>query len=212
MTAHEEISMTNQYSLGSPRAEELLANARALQPVLRERAAQCKAQRNIPDETIADFHEAGFFKVLQAEQYGGYAMDPQVFYAVGLELAQACPSSAWVLGVVAVHNWQLALFDDQAAQDVWAEDPTTLLSSSYAPVGKVKPVEGGFRLSGRWSFSSGSEHCKWIFVGAVVPTEAAPFDMMNYRTFLVPIEDYEIGRACTGARGWPGCWRALRTG
>ena len=192
MTAHEEITMSTEYSLGSPRANELLEKARALQPVLRERAAQCKAGRKVPEATIQDFQDAGIFKILQAEQYGGYAMDPQVFYAVGLELAKACPSSAWVLGVVAVHNWQLALFDDQAAQDVWGEDPSVLISSSYAPVGKVTPTEGGFRLSGRWSFSSGSEHCKWVFVGAVVPTAEAPFDMMNYRTFLVPIEDYEI--------------------
>ena len=184
--------MTNQYSLGSPRAEQLLESARGMQSVLRERAAQCKAERNVPDATIADFHAAGFFKLLQAEQYGGYAMDPQVFYAVGLELAKACPSSAWVLGVVAVHNWQLALFDDQAAQDVWGDDPTTLISSSYAPVGKVKPVEGGYQLSGRWSFSSGSQHCKWVFVGAVVPLPDDPFNMHNYRTFLVPIADYEI--------------------
>ena len=191
MTAQQQIAI-NPYGLGSPRAEQLLENARALQPVLRERRAQCKARRRVPEETIQDFHEAGFFKILQPEQYGGYAMDPQVFYAVGLEIARACMSSAWVLGVVAVHNWQLALFDDRAAHDVWSDDPSVLISSSYAPVGKVKPVEGGFRLSGRWSFSSGCEHCKWVFVGAVVPTEEAPFDMKNYRTFLVPIEDYEI--------------------
>jgi 3-hydroxy-9,10-secoandrosta-1,3,5(10)-triene-9,17-dione monooxygenase len=192
MTAQDENTMTNQYSLGSPRAEQLLESARSLQPVLRERAAQCKAERKVPDATIADFQAAGFFKLLQAEQYGGYAMDPQVFYAVGLELAKACPSSAWVLGVVAVHNWQLALFDDQAAQDVWGDDPSTLISSSYAPVGKVKPADGGYRLSGRWSFSSGSQHCQWVFVGAVVPMPDDPFNMHNYRTFLVPIADYEI--------------------
>ena len=192
MTAQEEIKTMNEYSMGSPRAEQLVQAARDLQPVLRERAELCKQLRRIPDETIADFQAAGFFKVMQAEQYGGYAMDPQVFYAVGLELAKACMSSAWVLGVVAVHNWQLALFDDQAAKDVWGDEPTTLISSSYAPVGKVKPVEGGFMLSGRWSFSSGSEHCKWALLGAVVPTEEAPFDMVNYRTFLVPIEDYDI--------------------
>lgn len=191
MTAHQSIEV-NPYSLGSPRAEALLQAARDLQPVLLERAAQARAQRKVPDATIADFHAAGFFKILQPEQFGGYAMDPQVFYAVGLEVAQACMSSAWVLGVVAVHNWQLALFDDQAAQDVWGEDPSVLISSSYAPVGKVKPVDGGFMLSGRWSFSSGSEHCKWAFLGAVVPTPEEPFNMANYRTFLVPIEDYEI--------------------
>lgn len=182
----------NQYGLESPRAQELIAAARAMGPALRMRKAQAKADCRVSDETIADFHSAGFFKVLQPEQWGGYAMDPQVFYAVGLEVGRVCPSSAWILGVIAVHNWQLAVFDDQAAQDVWSDDPSVLISSSYAPVGKVKVVEGGFRLSGRWSFSSGSEHCKWAFLGAVVPTPEAPFDMANYRTFLVPIEDYEI--------------------
>jgi 3-hydroxy-9,10-secoandrosta-1,3,5(10)-triene-9,17-dione monooxygenase len=182
----------NEYGLSSPRAQQLIEAARAMGPVLRERAAQCKAERKVPDATIADFHKAGFFKVLQSEQWGGYAMDPQVFYTLGVEVARHCPSSAWVLGVVAVHNWQLAVFDDAAAQDVWADDPSVLISSSYAPVGKVKVVDGGFQLSGRWSFSSGSEHCKWAFLGAVVPTPEAPFDMANYRTFLVPIEDYKI--------------------
>lgn len=195
MTAQQAMQSTvgnDSHSLGSPRAEELLAAARAMGPALRERAARCRAERKVPAETIAEFQAAGFFKVLQPEQWSGYAMDPQVFYTLGLEVAKHCTSSAWVLGVVAVHNWQLALFADQAAKDVWGDDPTVLISSSYAPVGKVTPVEGGFRLSGRWSFSSGSEHCEWAFLGAVVPTAEAPFDMANYRTFLVPLSDYEI--------------------
>jgi 3-hydroxy-9,10-secoandrosta-1,3,5(10)-triene-9,17-dione monooxygenase len=195
MTSIEQLSTgetMNEYGLDSPRAQQLIEAARALGPALLERKARCKADVRVPDETVAEFDRAGFFKIMQPEQWGGYAMDPQVFYAVGLEIARFCPSSAWILGVIAVHNWQLAVFDDQAAQDVWADDPTVLISSSYAPVGKVKVVDGGFRLSGRWSFSSGSEHCKWAFLGAVVPTPEAPFDMANYRTFLVPISDYQI--------------------
>lgn len=184
--------MSDQYSLASPRAKELLAKAEALQPVLADRAAKCAEIRRVPEETIQDFQDAGFFKMLQPEQWGGYAMDPQVFYAVQLKIAEACMSSGWVLGVVAVHNWQLGLFDDQAAQDAWSKDPSTLISSSYAPVGKVKKVDGGFQLSGQWGFSSGSEHCEWVFLGAVVPEEGAPFDMSNYRTFMVPRADYEI--------------------
>ncbi len=180
------------FSMGSPRALALIEAARNLQPVLRERAAQCKSQGRIPDESIADFHRAGFFKILQSQEYGGYEMDPQVFYAVGLELAKACMSSAWVLGVVAVHNWQMNLFDPQASRDVWGADPAVLISSSYAPMGAVTPVEGGFMLSGRWSFSSGCEHCNWVFLGAVVPTEKAPWDMQNYSTFLLPDTDYTI--------------------
>ncbi len=192
MTAQQQVTDANPYGLDSPRAQALIAAAREMGPALRERAPQCKAERKVPEATIREFQEAGFFKILQPEQWGGYAMDPQVFYSVGLEIARHCMSSAWVLGVVAVHNWQLAVFDDRAAQDVWSEDPSVLISSSYAPVGKVEVVDGGFRLSGQWSFSSGSEHCDWAFLGAVVPTPDAPFDMANYRTFLVPRTDYEI--------------------
>ncbi len=195
MSIHQQLKATestNPYGLDSPRAMHLIAAARAMGPALRMRRARCRADQRVPDETVAEFQAAGFFKILQPEQWGGYAMDPQVFYSVGLEVARFCPSSAWILGVIAVHNWQLAVFDDRAARDVWADDPTVLISSSYAPVGKVKVVDGGFRLSGRWSFSSGSQHCKWAFLGAVVPTPEAPFDMANYRTFLLPISDYQI--------------------
>ena len=195
MNTHQQLKASesiNPYGLDSPRAKELMAAARAMGPALRLRRTRCRADQRVPDETVAEFQAAGFFKILQPEQWGGYAMDPQVFYVVGLEVARFCPSSAWILGVIAVHNWQLAVFDDRAAQDVWADDPTVLISSSYAPVGKVKVVDGGFRLSGRWSFSSGSQHCKWVFLGAVVPTPEAPFDMANYRTFLLPISDYQI--------------------
>lgn len=180
------------YSMGSPRAEALLDKARNLGPVLETRLETCNSDRRIPDETIADFHDAGFFKILQSGDYGGYEMNPQVFYAVLLEIARTCMSSAWVLGVIGVHNWQMNLFDDGAAEEVWGEDTGVLISSSYAPVGQVTPVEGGFRLRGRWSFSSGCEHCDWVFLGAVVPTEDAPWDMLNYRTFLLPRGDYQI--------------------
>jgi 3-hydroxy-9,10-secoandrosta-1,3,5(10)-triene-9,17-dione monooxygenase len=160
--------------------------------VLESRLDACNTDRRIPDETIADFQEAGFFKILQSREYGGYEMDPQVFYSVLMEIAKTCMSSAWVLGVIGVHNWQMNLFDDPASEEVWGDDPTVLISSSYAPVGQVTNVDGGFRLSGRWSFSSGCEHCDWVFLGAVVPTEEAPWDMLNYRTFLLPKSDYKI--------------------
>src|SRR5210317_1122959 len=121
----------NEYGMDSARAQELIAAARAMGPALTERRDGARADVRVPDETVAEFEQAGFFKILQPEQWGGYAMDPQVFYAVGVEVAKHCPSSAWILGVIAVHNWQLAVFDDQAAQDVWAEDPSVLISSSY---------------------------------------------------------------------------------
>lgn len=171
--------------------EQLLKSAEDLVPVLAARSAEACANGQLHKETIADFQKAGFFKIVQPKKWGGYELHPNVFFEVQMKVAEGDMSAAWVLGVVAIHNWQLALFDDRAAQDVWGEDPSTLLSSSYMPVGKVERVEGGFNFSGRWGFSSGSEHCDWVFLGAVVPPEN-PGDAPDMRTFLVPRADYRI--------------------
>jgi 3-hydroxy-9,10-secoandrosta-1,3,5(10)-triene-9,17-dione monooxygenase len=127
---------------------ELVKRAEQMVPTLRARAAQCEADCKVADDTIRDFQEAGFFKILQPKRWGGYEMDPGAFYDVQMKVAEGCMSSAWVLGVVAVHNWQLALFDAQAQADVWAQDATTLISSSYMPRAEVTPVEGGYRPLG----------------------------------------------------------------
>lgn len=170
---------------------ELVRRAAALAPILAERAAEAEALRRLPDATIADFREAGFFRMLQPARFGGLEVDPKVFFDVQMTVAAACPSSAWVLGVVAVHNWQLALFAPEAQDEVWGEDSGTLISSSYAPTGKITRAEGGYRVSGRWSFSSGCDHCQWVFLGGFVPPdpEAKAPDM---RTFLLPRRDYRI--------------------
>lgn len=172
-------------------ASELVARAKAMIPVLREREAACRAAGQVSAETIAAFTEAGFFRVLQPRQYGGYELSPAVYVEISRQLAQGCMSSAWVYGVVAVHNWQMALFDPQAAEDVWGKDGSVRISSSYMPVGKVTPVEGGYRLSGRWGFSSGSAHCDWVILGANMPRSDGQPGVEPYN-FLVPRADYRI--------------------
>ena len=173
------------------RAEQLYQSARELVPALRERVAETAALGQLPAATVEAMQAAGFFRIMQPARYGGFEMDPEVFFRVQMILAEGCMSTAWVLGVVAIHNWQLGLFDDQAQQDVWGDDDSTLISSSYMPVGKVEHVAGGYKLSGHWGFSSGSKHCDWAFLGAMVPPEKAG-DAPDYRTFLVPRSDYEI--------------------
>lgn len=182
------MSLSN--AVQSPAVLDLVEKAAAMIPALKARGIQAEAECKVPEETIRDFQEAGFFKILQPKRWGGYEMDPEAFYAVQMKVAEGCMSSAWVLGVVAVHNWQLALFDAQAQADVWNEDSTTLISSSYMPRAQVTPVDGGYRISGRWGFSSGVDHCEWAFLGGLVPDpEGGPPD---YRTFLVPRSDFEV--------------------
>jgi 3-hydroxy-9,10-secoandrosta-1,3,5(10)-triene-9,17-dione monooxygenase len=173
-----------------PTREELIQRARNLAPKLQERSKKAAELRRIPDETIEDFHRLGFFKVVQPERFGGYEMDPSIIFELQLELGRGCASSAWVYGVLNVHSWQLALFAPEAQDEVWGEDSTTLISSSYMPVAQTEWVNGGVKLSGRWSFSSGCDACAWVFLGGLLPAEEGkPPDM---RTFLVPRSDYEI--------------------
>lgn len=176
---------------GACRGDELLARAAKMIPTLRSRERAAIEAGQVPQETVAEFAGAGFFKVLQPARYGGYELPPKVYFDIARTLAEGCMSSAWVYAVIAVHNWQMALFDDRAAQDVWGNDTGARISSSYMPVGRVVPTSGGYRLSGRWAFSSGSAHCQWVILGAAVPAPQAG-GAPDPRNFLVPRSDYQI--------------------
>jgi 3-hydroxy-9,10-secoandrosta-1,3,5(10)-triene-9,17-dione monooxygenase len=171
--------------------EAFLDRVRALLPALRERASRAEQLRRLPDETFADFQKAGLFRALQPRRYGGYELDPGTFYQAVMEVGAVCGSSAWVLGVIGVHNWHLAIFPPQAQEDVWGEDDSVQLSTSLAPTGTAERVGGGFRLRGRWSFSSGCDFCQWAVLGGVVPP-AEDGDAPDARVFLLPRRDYVI--------------------
>jgi 3-hydroxy-9,10-secoandrosta-1,3,5(10)-triene-9,17-dione monooxygenase len=169
---------------------EVLAGVTDLLPTLRERAQATEDLRRIPDETISDLQGTGFFRLLQPARYAGHEASPVDFYRAVRLIASACGSTGWVSSVIGVHPWQLGVFDDKAQQEVWGDDPGTLISSSYAPMGRATRTEGGFTFSGRWSFSSGCDHAQWIFLGGLVMgDEGTPVD---FRTFLLPRSDYEI--------------------
>jgi 3-hydroxy-9,10-secoandrosta-1,3,5(10)-triene-9,17-dione monooxygenase len=168
---------------------ELLERVRKLVPGIRARAAEAESLRRLPATTLAELVAAGVPHALQPKRFGGHEVDVLSFFECVCELAAACPSTGWVAGVLGVHPWQLALFPEQAQRDVWEADPGALISSSYAPTGSVEAVDGGFRLGGRWSFSSGCDACSWVFLGGLARSPDAPPDM---RTFLLPRSDYQI--------------------
>lgn len=163
----------------------MLQRIEALQPMLRENAARANEERRVPQENIDALQKAGFFLALQPAQWGGYELNPQDFFRMQMAIAQCCMSTAWASGIVAVHAFQIALMDERAQQDVWGDNVHTRISSSYAPMGKVEPVDGGFNFSGRWGWSSGCDHCTWALLGGILPDG-------TYRTFLVPNTDYRI--------------------
>jgi 3-hydroxy-9,10-secoandrosta-1,3,5(10)-triene-9,17-dione monooxygenase len=184
-----------------PTAEELVSRARALAPKLRERAVQAERDRNIPQESVDEFIDAGLIHTLQPKRWGGYEHDHEVAFDISVELGKStCGSSAWCLNYLADHACILALFPEEAQHDVWSHNKAACIATSAAPTGKVALAPGGYRLDGRWSWCSGLRHSQWIMIGGLVfrPGEEHP----DMRLYLVPVSELKQDDTwyCAGLR------------
>ena len=174
-----------------PSFEELRARAEALVPVLRERAAKTEALRRLPDETIADLHRTGLFRSLQPARVGGSELPYTALVELAAIIGSGCGSTAWVLNNLASHHWMLGYWPKSAQDEIWGPSPDTLIGSAFIfPGGRARKVTGGYRLSGRWPFSSGVDPAAWNMIAAVVPDEQT--GASEYRVFLVPASDYSV--------------------
>lgn len=171
-------------------SQAVLDGVRDLFPTIRERAEDAERLRIVPEASIKDLEETGFFRMLQPKRFDGLEADPVDFFTCVREIAGACGSTGWVSSVLGVHPWQIALFHDDAQQAVWGSDTATRASSSYAPTGKAVKTDGGYTLSGKWSFSSGCDHATWVLLGGLVFDQEG--QVIDFKTFLVPREKYEI--------------------
>lgn len=171
-------------------AQDVLDGVRDLLPTFRERADEADRLRQVPEASVKALQETGFFRMLQPKRYGGLETDPVDFFTAVREIASADGSTGWISSVLGVHPWQVGLFADEAQAAVWGTDENTRLSSSYAPTGKAVVAEGGYTLSGRWSFSSGSAHATWVLLGGLVFN--AEGNVVDFKTFMVPRDKYEI--------------------
>ena len=163
----------------------LLGRASALLPVLKERAAHTEQLRRIPEESVEDLLASQLLRIGVPSRFGGLDVPYGLAIEVAAELGRACPSTSWCYGLWAAHAWLVGYWPLQAQEEVYGDNPDVLCSSSLSP-GKsaCKPVNGGYRLSGRWEFSSGCDSASWVMLGAPNVSE---------RTWvLVPREDFEI--------------------
>lgn len=174
-----------------PTGAELLDRARSLLPELRQRAAETEKQRMVSPDVIAMLREVGLTRVGQPERFGGVEVGMDVVSALIAELATACGATGWVYGILLDHNITMGMFPAEAQEDLWGDDPHMLVSSGIAPAGKAVRVDGGFRVTGRWNFSSGCDHCQWVFVHTAAPPEKDG-DAPTPTYFLLPRSDYEI--------------------
>ena len=175
MTASEIFDAGFRVEAAAALEQTLVARARELGPILRNRAIQTENLRRIPDETEADFRHAGFYKALQPREFGGYELAYGAHTVIASEIARNCVSSAWAYSVTACHAWILGMFPAQAQQDLWGATPDATVASTFLPADmRLERVEGGYKVSGRWRFSSNVDHCQACILLIMAQQEGQP--------------------------------------
>ena len=156
-------------------------------PRLKARASLADTLRRCPDDSVRELSESGLMRLLQPRRVGGSELPWVALIDVGSELARGCGSTAWNWANYAVHHWMLAFWPIACQDEVWGANRDVLIASSMVfPAGKARRVASGYRLSGRWPFSSGVDQSAWDMMGAVVEGSG------ELRMFVVPSSDYRI--------------------
>ena len=175
--------------------EDALASARALVPVLRERAARSESERITLPETLADLHRSGLLRILQPKRWGGMEFEFVAYVDIPCELARGCASTGWNAGNLIIHHWMLALYDERAQDEVWGRNPDALIASGIAyPQGQGRAADGGFVVSGRWNFSSAVNISDWNMLAVTVREgEGRGGDkVIDHRMCLLHKSEYEV--------------------
>ena len=147
----------------------------------------------LTDGSAKRLRDSGVIRMFQPKEFGGLEAHPREFAETAMAIGAMDGATGWVSGIVGVHPWELAFFARKAQEEVWGTDPDTWMASPYAPMGVARPVEGGYILNGRWSFSSGTDHCDWIMIGAMVGDESGkPLMPPKHLHVLLPRSDYDI--------------------
>jgi alkylation response protein AidB-like acyl-CoA dehydrogenase len=186
-----------------PEVAELMARARAIAELARERAQQTEADRRVGEDMIERMRQADLFRVMQPQAYGGFEYGFDVFFELVAAIARGCGSTGWVYGLLASHQWLITCFPRAAQDEVW-QDRSALAAGTYAPVGQAVAADGGYRLTGTGSFCSGCDSAQWQLLGGMIPQ---PDGAAKPGFFLMPTADCGIddnwrtmGLAGTGSK------------
>jgi 3-hydroxy-9,10-secoandrosta-1,3,5(10)-triene-9,17-dione monooxygenase len=174
-------------------SHEVVQQVEALGPRFAAAAGETERLGRLSDESVALIREAGVMRMLQPKDFGGFAAHPRDFAEAVMAVASYCGASGWVCGVGGVHPWEMALCDRRVQEEVWGTDTDTWIASPYMPSGVAVPTAGGYVLTGHWQFSSGTDHCAWIFLGALVgDAQGTPLMPPRSLHMILPRADYTI--------------------
>ena len=180
----------------NPRGRALLDQARELAPSIRANAEQIEADRCLPGPLFEALADAGFFHMLIPRGLGGAELDLPTFIRVIEVLGAADASTAWCINQGAVFATWSTHLPPEVAHEIWLAQPRSVVANSPAPEAVARVVEGGYRVSGRLSFSTGCCHSTWQAAHARIVQDDRPRLLPNgqpeTRYLLVPKAEAEI--------------------
>jgi len=153
---------------------ELLADVDAVAPTLAAHASNSEALGRLDEPSIEALRKTRLLRFLCPKERGGDEADPLTEIEVIEALARIDGSAAWNVGILAGTSMIVAAFLPAAAGEKIFAPGVPPMAGMVAPRGRADPVDGGYRVSGNWSFGSGIHHAAWVLGGTVVPGEAFP--------------------------------------
>jgi len=183
--------MTETISGASQPDIELIDRARALTATLRASAPDSEATRRLSDADIAALSDAHLFELCVPKRLGGLQTNVRTLVDVIAAVAYGNGAAGWVISLVNTSAWMAALFPERAQQDIWGDNPGERIATIFDAAGTAAPVEGGYRVSGKWGFGSGSLHAGWASLGVLIPGEDAQAGP-DVALALVPAAEYSI--------------------
>lgn len=174
-------------------SERVLDRLGELADQFKDQAIEAEKLGKLPEATVKSMKAIGSIRLLQPRKHGGLEVHPREFAETVMATAALDPAAGWVNGVVGVHPYQLAYADPKVGEEIWAEDVDTWVASPYAPQGVAVPTDGGYIFTGRWQFSSGTDACDWIILGAMVGNaDGVPLMPPQMLHMILPRKDYQI--------------------
>ena len=147
-------------------AGDLVAAAVALRPLVEAHADEGEEIRRLPAATLEALRDAQLLRMCVPHAYGGPEVDPMTLVRAIEAVAEADGAAGWCT-MIASTTASLSMFlPPDAARAIYA-DPRVVTGGAFAPTGTGTAVDGGYRVTGRWQWGSGTQHCDWIAGGTV---------------------------------------------